>query len=135
MALTRITQPRQKVKGGRESGGKIGRNIGAGLGAIIGGTAGAITGGPVGAAQGALQGAATGGGVGSIAGEAIQPGQEAQVQQQAGAVPLTAMQESQRGQQLLTGLKVARNDPELSEYAAPLTKAYVQNRINLHKMG
>ena len=142
MALTRITQPRQKVKGGRESGGKMGRNIGAGLGAIVGGVAGGLAGAPggpgtiaLGASKGAIQGAATGGGVGSIAGEMIQPGQEARVEQQAGAVPLTAMQESQRGQQLLTGLKVARNDPELSEYAAPLTKAYVQNRINLHKMG
>ena len=127
MALTRITQPRQKVKGGRESGGKMGRNIGAGLGAVIG----AATGGPAGAVQGAL----AGGSLGGMAGDVAQPGQQAQVQQQAGPVPLTAMQEAGRGQKILAGLQVARNDPELSEYAAPLTKAYVQNRINLHKMG
>lgn len=135
MALTPIAQPAPKVKRGRSGGGGIGRNIGAGLGAVIGAAPGIIAGNPGLAAKGGLGGAATGASLGGMVGEAVQPAQEAQVTQQQAGVPLTALQESGRGQQILAGLHVARDDPELSEYTAPLTRAYIQNRVNLHKMG
>jgi outer membrane lipoprotein SlyB len=135
MALTPIAQPVRQTRKAKKGGlGGIVEGLGAVAGGISGGLGGFAAGGPVGAAAGATAGAIAGRSGGAALEQSINPGQQAQAQQQAG-VPLTALQESGRGQQILTGLQVARNDPELSEYAAPLTQAYIQNRINLHKMG
>jgi hypothetical protein len=124
MALTQIAQPVRQTRKAKKGG--LG-GIVEGLGAVAGGISGGLGGF---AAAGAIAGRSGG----AALEQSVNPGQQAQAQQQAG-VPLTALEESGRGQQILTGLQVARNDPELSEYAAPLTQAYIQNRINLHKMG
>jgi hypothetical protein len=130
MALTPI-QPRQKVIAGKEGGGKAGRNVGAGLGAVIGGVVGSV-GGPAAAAQGALQGASLGGSVGGMAGDALRPAEADTVQQDAG-VPLTAIDEARRGDQLKEAIRIANNTESLQSYSAPLTEAFAMSRANLAK--
>jgi outer membrane lipoprotein SlyB len=135
MALVPIQQPVKQTRKAKKGGlGGIVEGLGAVAGGISGGIGGFASGGPIGAAAGATAGTIAGRQGGAALEQAIKPGQSAEFQQGT-AVPLTAMQEAGRGQKILAGLQVARNDPELSEYAAPLTKAYVQNRINLHRMG
>jgi hypothetical protein len=65
-----------------------------------------------------------------MAGEALQPAEADQIQQDVG-VPLTAIDESRRGQQLLDGLKIANNTQSLQSYAQPLTEAFIMSRANL----
>ena len=133
MALTPIQPRQQQVKPGKKGGAGLGRVIGA-LGGAAAGIATANPG--IGAAVGgALTGAATGASVGSMLGGAAKPGEGPQAQQQSAPVPLTAMQESQRGNELLEGIKIARNTQSMQEYAGPLTEAFIQSRANLHRMG
>jgi hypothetical protein len=142
MAITPIAPQRVvQKKSGRKGGGGLGQIIGGvagaalgtmaapGVGTKAGATAGALAG-------GALSGAATGAGLGGMIGGGISPGRApAATETLKPQVQLTAMQEAQRGQQLLEGLRVANNSQNFQSYAEPLTQAFIQSRANLHKMG
>ena len=142
MAITpitpqRVVQKKSGSKGGTGLGQIIGGVAGAALGTMAVPGAGTKAGATAGAlAGGALSGAATGAGLGGMIGGGISPARAGSVTETfKPQVQLTAMEESQRGAQLLEGLRIANNSQSFQSYAEPLTQAFVQSRANLHKMG
>lgn len=144
MALTpiRSTKVVQKAKKGKKGG--FGGLLAA-AGAVAGGVAGTLAAPGVGTAAGAktgaliaggLAGASAGQSLGGLAGETIDPSKQGQQQiTQQGGMPMPAHQEALRGEQILAGIQSVQNMPGLAEYSAPLTKAYMQSKINLKRMG
>ena len=85
-------------------------------------------------AAGATSGGIAGRQGGAALEQAVAPGQSAEFEQQ-GSVPLSAMDEAQRGQELMASLQIARRSENLQQYAQPLTEAFLQSRANLQKIG
>lgn len=137
MALTQIAPVRKtKTTGGKKGGGGLGQAILGAVGGVAGGIAGAASGGVPGAVTGAMAGTSGGGALGQMIGNRIDPAKAGTEQATfSQTVPLSAVDEARRGQQLLEGLQIANNSQSLQSYAEPLTQAFVQSRANLHKMG